>query len=324
MPASQAEQPLDQARGRDRTPAGGRRRGSPRTRRAARARPAPPLATEACARTRSITSASGISNGRSTFIDTCATSPPSWTPIARTPGRPSAPPSRISEAIRRASATVAGGASWRLNATSGARAATSVAPAVGCRSRRPEVGATARPWRSVERAERRRRSAAARGCRSARRARRRGTPGPPARGRCGRRSRAPRRRPRRGMTRRGRRPARRRALRREDAQPRGVGASESHASRRSARPPRRRLAAARRKARRALRRACRPSGDGRRRSGRPGASTSPLGGERRGDRPHDRGVAPLGDVGDGHQKGRRMLGGNAMVGPTAGRPWPAR
>ena len=47
-------------------------------------------------------------------------------------GQPSSPPSRIAAAIARASSSVAGGASSRLKAISGGRAATSVAPAVGC------------------------------------------------------------------------------------------------------------------------------------------------------------------------------------------------
>ncbi len=75
--------------------------GSPRARRAARARPARRSRPSACARTASTTSASGTSNGRSTFIETCATPRRrARTPIARTPGSPSAPPSRISAAIR--------------------------------------------------------------------------------------------------------------------------------------------------------------------------------------------------------------------------------
>jgi hypothetical protein len=71
--------------------------------------------------------------GSSTLVEIC-TMPlaASSRPSARTPGSPSSPPSRISAAIRRASASVAGGASSTLNATSGPRAATSVAPAVGC------------------------------------------------------------------------------------------------------------------------------------------------------------------------------------------------
>ena len=43
--------------------------------------------------------------------------------------------------MRRACATVAGGASARLNATSGARAQTRVAPALGCRRAGPKSGA---------------------------------------------------------------------------------------------------------------------------------------------------------------------------------------
>ena len=56
-------------------------------------------------------------------------------PSARTPGRPSSPPSRTSAATRRASSTVAGGASSRLKATSGGRAATRTAPCSRGRAR---------------------------------------------------------------------------------------------------------------------------------------------------------------------------------------------
>ncbi len=86
------------------------------------------------------TSASGNSSGRSTFIETCATPPRRATPIARRPGIPRSPPSRTAAAIVRASCTVAGGASWRLKATSGSRAATSVAPALGCSRGGPKSG----------------------------------------------------------------------------------------------------------------------------------------------------------------------------------------
>ena len=60
--------------------------------------------------------------------------------IARTPGRPSGPPSRIIPAIQRASSNVVGGASSRLKATSRGRAPTRTAPAVGMDRRRAEVG----------------------------------------------------------------------------------------------------------------------------------------------------------------------------------------
>ena len=56
--------------------------------------------------------------------------------------RPSSPPSRIRAAIARASSSVAGGASSTLNATSGGRAATSTAPAVGCSRGGPKSGAS--------------------------------------------------------------------------------------------------------------------------------------------------------------------------------------
>ncbi len=55
--------------------------------------------------------------------------------MARTPGRPP-PDSRSDAAIRLATSTSAVTRST-LNATSGGRAATSVAPAVGCGSRGP-------------------------------------------------------------------------------------------------------------------------------------------------------------------------------------------
>ena len=78
------------------------------------------------------TSASGKRRWSSTLVDTCATPrASSQSPIARRPGRPSGPPSRIAAAIALASATVAGAASSTLNATSGGRAATSTAPALG-------------------------------------------------------------------------------------------------------------------------------------------------------------------------------------------------
>ena len=62
----------------------------------------------------------------------------------RSPARragPRSPPSRIRAAIARASSSVAGGASSTLKATSGGRAATSTAPAVGCSCAGPEVRA---------------------------------------------------------------------------------------------------------------------------------------------------------------------------------------
>ena len=134
------------------------------------------------------------------------------------PAGPPAPPSRIAAAIACASSRVAGGASSTLKATSGGRAATSVAPAVGCGARRAEVG---RQLAGSMRARARRAAAAQLGARAAageraveedgqRRARRR----------AGRRRRsasahggAARRR------RRGGRPARRRARRRAGACP---------------------------------------------------------------------------------------------------------
>ena len=90
-------------------------------------------------------------------------------------GQPSAR-SRIAAAIARASASVAGGSSSRLKAISGGRAATSVAPAVGCSSRRAVVGRRA----ALRAARRVRPCAAPRAC-ARPRARRRGTPGCPAR-----------------------------------------------------------------------------------------------------------------------------------------------
>ena len=69
------------------------------------------------------------------LVETWTTSRrPRRSPSARTPGSPSGPPSRIAAATARASSSVAGGASSRLNAISGGRAETSVAPAVGCSS----------------------------------------------------------------------------------------------------------------------------------------------------------------------------------------------
>ena len=68
------------------------------------------------------------------------TSQPNDTPIARSPGRPSTPPSRIKLAMRCASRRLAGEASSRLNATNGSLAATSVAPAVGCIRGGPKSG----------------------------------------------------------------------------------------------------------------------------------------------------------------------------------------
>ena len=60
--------------------------------------------------------------------------------IARSPGSPSRPPSRIAAAISRAVPKWLGGASSTLNATSGGRAATSVTPALGCGRRGPKSG----------------------------------------------------------------------------------------------------------------------------------------------------------------------------------------
>ena len=60
--------------------------------------------------------------------------------MARSPGRPSGPPSRRRAAMSRAVCPSAGGASSRLKATSGARAATSVAPALGWGRRGPKSG----------------------------------------------------------------------------------------------------------------------------------------------------------------------------------------
>src|SRR5271166_360461 len=97
-------------------------------------------ATSWCLAIAAMTAASGTSSGRSMFIETCATGPLRAIPIARTPGRPSRPPSRISAATARASATLAGPASCTLNATSGSRAPRSVAPAVGCSRGGPKSG----------------------------------------------------------------------------------------------------------------------------------------------------------------------------------------
>ena len=84
----------------------------------------------------------------------------------------------LADAARRspcASSSVAGGASSTLNATSGGRAATSVAPAVGCGARRAEVGLQLAA--AMRRASSLRAAAAQLGARAARRrARRRGTP----------------------------------------------------------------------------------------------------------------------------------------------------
>ncbi len=86
--------------------------------------------------------ASGTARWSSTLVETCAIAP--WAvssrPSARTPGSPSEPPSRMSAAIARASASVAGGASSKLKATSGGRAATRTAPAVGCGRGGPKSG----------------------------------------------------------------------------------------------------------------------------------------------------------------------------------------
>ena len=60
---------------RDRSPGSGRPAGSPRARRPARARRARRWPPRRARRTASTTIASGSSNGRSTFIDTCATPP---------------------------------------------------------------------------------------------------------------------------------------------------------------------------------------------------------------------------------------------------------
>src|SRR5919199_6464709 len=99
-------------------------------------------ATRAWRATASTARASGTARWSSTFIETWATPPRAarLRPIARRPGRPSRPLSRIRAAIALASSSVAGGASSTLKAMSGGRAATSVAPAVGCGRGGPKSG----------------------------------------------------------------------------------------------------------------------------------------------------------------------------------------
>ena len=63
--------------------------------------------------------------------------------MARRPGSPAGPPSRMARATARASSPVAGGPSSRLKATSGGRAATRTAPARRVHAVGPEVGAQA-------------------------------------------------------------------------------------------------------------------------------------------------------------------------------------
>ncbi len=96
-------------------------------------------ATGAWRATAATTSAAVTRVWSSMLVETWMASP-ACRPSARRPGRPSLPPSRMAAAIRLASSSVAGGSSSTLNATSGGRAATSVAPAVGCRLRRAVVG----------------------------------------------------------------------------------------------------------------------------------------------------------------------------------------
>ena len=60
--------------------------------------------------------------------------------MARRPGSPAEPPSRMARATARASSPVACGPSSRLKATSGGRAATRTAPAVGCMRSGPKSG----------------------------------------------------------------------------------------------------------------------------------------------------------------------------------------
>ena len=100
-------------------------------------------------------------------------------------------------AIARASSSVAGGASSTLNATSGGRAATSTAPAVGWSLRGPKSGRSSPAVDPLARASPGRRGAARPACAPAR-ARRTGTRAARAPRRADRRGRAPRRRPRRG------------------------------------------------------------------------------------------------------------------------------
>ena len=199
-----------------------RARASPRRRRAAPGRRARPRATRRVAldgleqRARS-----GSASWSSTLQETCATSPraASVSPMARRPGSPCSPPSRMARAMRRASSSVAVGPSSRLKATSGGRAATSTAPAVGCSARGAEVGRRGRRP-CAARARRPRRGAARRAC-ARRPGRRRGRRAGRAR-RARRRARAPRRARRRAARACGRRRARRRSRRRAGAAPRGA------------------------------------------------------------------------------------------------------
>ena len=77
---------------------------------------------------------------------------------------PRLPPSRMAAAIARASSSVAGGASSTLNATSGGRAATSAAPAVGCEPGGPKSGRSSPVGHARARARPGRRGAARRAC----------------------------------------------------------------------------------------------------------------------------------------------------------------
>ena len=113
--------------------------GSRRTPPSARARRARPRRSGALARTRATISASGTARWSWTLVETCARPRAGRSrPIARTPGSPP-PDSRSSAAICRASSTSSVARST-LNATSGGRAVTSVAPVRGSIARGPKSG----------------------------------------------------------------------------------------------------------------------------------------------------------------------------------------
>ena len=100
--------------------------------------------TAACRRRPRGAARAACARWSSTFVETWATGlSRARSARRRSPARRAGPrrrPRGCSAAMARASARVAGAASSRLNATSGARAATSVAPVRGSGCRRAEVG----------------------------------------------------------------------------------------------------------------------------------------------------------------------------------------
>ena len=238
--------------------------------------------------------ASGSASWSSTLHETCATPPraASVRPIARRPGSPSAPPSRMARAI--APRVVGGRRRAELEVEGDQRRAR------GDERPRRRSGACARGRSraagrrpSAARGRRRRRGAARRAC-ARRRARRRGRrAGRARRGR--RRARAPRRSAApRCSARRGRRPARRRARRRAGAGP--AWRREVDALDRLARAARRAPRAAVPGSPASVKTARWWSGSAWRSSTRapPAANAAPMASS-------DRGVAALGDVGDGEE-----------------------